>query len=99
MGSPLSTEMNMPMILKITILSVMPVLTLDATSHLHDNRHALRKFSAASEGLSALILCSGWRRLVVTSMVEDYILLNMFNLQQNTVSLINFYISNIQLIL
>lgn len=66
MGSLLSTEVNMPMTLKIIILSVMLVLTLDATSHSHDNGHALRKLSAAFGGWSALILHGSWRCLMVT---------------------------------
>lgn len=66
MGNPLSREMNMPTTLKITVLSVMPVLTLDATSHLHNSRHVLGKLSATFEGLSGLILHSSWKCLVVT---------------------------------
>lgn len=55
-GSPVSMEVNMPMTLTTTVLCVMLVFTLDATSHLHGSRYALRKLSAVFEGLSALIL-------------------------------------------
>jgi len=66
MASPLSMKVYMPMTLKIIVFSVMLVLTLDTTSPMHDSRHALSKFSAAFEGLPALILPSSWRCLVVT---------------------------------